>query len=44
VGPRQAEIEALQAEITLLAAHISAATYRFLMLLAELDRCGAGQR
>lgn len=38
MGSRLSEIEALQAEITLLAAHISAATYRFLVLLAELDR------
>lgn len=38
MGPRLQEIEELQAEITLLAAHISAATYRFLVLLAELDR------
>ncbi len=37
VATRDREMEALMAEVTILAAHISAATYRFLVLLRRLD-------
>jgi hypothetical protein len=37
---RESNNEALGKKITLLAAHINAATYRFLKLIAEFDRCG----
>jgi hypothetical protein len=36
---RVREIEALKHEITTLAGHLNAANYRFLKLIAELDRC-----
>ncbi len=38
VDARDREMETLMAEVTILAAHISAATYRFLMLLRRLDQ------
>src|SRR6185295_2096298 len=35
--PHQAELNALEAEITELAAHLNAGNYRFLKLIAEFD-------